>query len=88
MRILKSLWMILNFKTIIITLLSITSTWICIRYELTAEFPLTLVGIAIVFPIVFSINSAYTRRERALSYLADFHAHTIALYMAARDWVY
>ena len=32
---------------------------------------MTLVGIAIVFPVVFSIDSAYKRRERALSYLAD-----------------
>ena len=32
----------------------------------TANFPLTPLATAIVFPIVFSINSAYKRREAAL----------------------
>jgi hypothetical protein len=45
-----------------------------------------LVGVAIVFPVVFSIGSAYTRRETALQRLADFKGHAIALYYAARDW--
>jgi hypothetical protein len=45
-----------------------------------------LVGVAIVFPVVFSIGSAYTRRETALQRLADFKGHAIALYYATRDW--
>jgi hypothetical protein len=45
-----------------------------------------LVGVAIVFPVVFSIGSAYTRRETALQRLADFKGHAIAIYFAARDW--
>ena len=32
--------------------------------------PTGLIGIAIVFPIVFSINAAYHRREEALGYFA------------------
>jgi len=87
MGIFKSIWLILNYKTVIVTVLSVSSTWVCFRYGLTADFPLTLVGIAIVFPIVFSISSAYNRRERALSYLADFKAHSLALFHASKDWI-
>ncbi len=85
-RILRSFFMIINYKTIIITVLSLASTYLCYHYNLTANFPDMLVGVAIVFPVVFSINSAFTRRENALKQFADFKGHAIALYYATRDW--
>lgn len=63
------------------------STWLCNRYNIIADFPLTLIGIAMVFPVVFSIDSAYKRRERALWMLSDFKAHVLAIYLASRDWL-
>jgi hypothetical protein len=45
-----------------------------------------LVGVAIVFPVVFSIGSAYNRREGALQRFSDFKGHAIAIYYATRDW--
>jgi predicted membrane chloride channel (bestrophin family) len=87
MKTLKSIYLIINYKTIIVTVLSLISTWLCMRYNIVADFPLTLVGIAIVFPVVFSIDSAYDRRERALQQLSDFEAHLTALHIATRDWL-
>jgi ABC-type multidrug transport system fused ATPase/permease subunit len=87
MRLIRSIYLIINYKTLILTTLAVVSTWLCNRYHVVAEFPLTLVGIAIVFPVVFSIDSAYKRRERALWMLSDFKAHFIALYFASRDWI-
>lgn len=63
------------------------STWLCGYYGLTAEFPLTIIGIAIVFPVVFSIDSAYKRRERTLTHLAEFKGNADAVYLAADHWV-
>jgi hypothetical protein len=85
-QILRSLWLIINYKTIIVTVLSVVSTSVCYRLGLTAKFPDMLVGVAIVFPVVFSIGSAYTRRETALQTLADFRGHAVALFFATRDW--
>lgn len=59
----------------------------CFRLNLTAKFPDLLVGVAIVFPVVFSIGSAYARRETALQRYSDFKGHAIAIYFAARDWL-
>ncbi|MCB0505707.1 MAG: hypothetical protein KDC58_09405 [Cyclobacteriaceae bacterium] len=87
MRLIRSIYLIINYKTFILTALAVVSTWLCNRYQIIAEFPLTLVGIAIVFPVVFSIDSAYKRRERALWMLSDFKAHFMALYFASRDWL-
>lgn len=85
-RVLSSFFLIINYKTLIVTVLALISTFICIQYNLTAKFPDMLVGVAIVFPVVFSISSAYTRRETALQRLSDFKGHAIAIYFATRDW--
>lgn len=87
MKVLRSLYLIINYKTFIITALAITSTWACRYYNIKADFPLTVIGIAIVFPVVFSIDSAYKRRENALTMLGDFKAHLLAIYYASRDWI-
>jgi hypothetical protein len=85
-KILRSLKLIINYKTWIITGLSVLSSYLCFHLGLTAKFPDMLVGVAIVFPVVFSIGSAYTRRETALQRFSDFKGHAIALYYASRDW--
>ncbi|MBL7842336.1 MAG: hypothetical protein KF846_14575 [Cyclobacteriaceae bacterium] len=85
-KVLRSFFLIINYKTLIITVLALISTYICYHLNLTAKFPDMLVGVAIVFPVVFSISSAYTRRETALQRLSDFKGHAIAIYYAMRDW--
>ena len=85
-RVLRSFFLIINYKTLIITILSVVSTYFCYHFGLTAKFPDMLVGVAIVFPVVFSISAAYNRREIALQRFSDFKGHAIALYYATRDW--
>lgn len=86
-KILKSFFLIINYKTLVVTVLSVVSTYVCYRLGLTAEFPDMLVGVAIVFPVVFSIGSAYNRRETALQRFSDFKGHAIAIFYATRDWI-
>jgi hypothetical protein len=85
-RILRSFFLIINYKTLIITALAVISSEICFYYGLVAKFPDMLVGVAIVFPVVFSIGSAYNRRETALQRYSDLKGHALALYFAVRDW--
>jgi len=87
MHLFKSFKMIFTIKTLIVVIASIVSTFICSYYEFYANFPLTLIGVAVVFPIVFSINSAYIRRETALTHYGSMKAHSRALFLATRDWV-
>jgi predicted membrane chloride channel (bestrophin family) len=85
-KIIRSFALIINYKTLIITALAVLSSYVCFQIGLTAKFPDMLVGVAIVFPVVFSISSAYNRRETALQRLADFKGHAVAIYYATRDW--
>ena len=85
-RMIRSFSLIINYKTFVITAMSVLSSYLCFTYGLIAKFPDMLVGVAIVFPVVFSIGSAYNRREAALQRWADFRGHAIAIFYATRDW--
>ncbi len=83
----KSFFRIFGINTFVVIGLAIASTWICRHYTFTEDFPLTLIGLAVVFPIVFSINGAYKRREVVLDQYGILKAHGRAIYFASRDWV-
>ena len=83
----RSLYLILNLKTLVVVAIAIVSTLVCRRYGLSADFPIAVVMTAVVFPIVFSINAAYQRRESALAEYANMKAHGQVIFLAARDWL-
>lgn len=83
----RTIAFIINIKAIVISGLAVLSTYLCLRWNVAANYPLTLIATAIVFPIVFSINSAYKRREAVLDDYASMKAHGRAIYFAARDWL-
>ncbi|MEM7225132.1 MAG: hypothetical protein AAF495_19295 [Pseudomonadota bacterium] len=87
MWLLKRVSIIVNAKALVIAALAILSTLLCQRLGWTADFPLTLIATAVIFPIVFSIGGAYKRREVALREYGQMKAHGRALYFAARDWL-
>ncbi len=87
MQTIKSLRTIINLQTLLVASLAVLSTWLCSRYGWKANFPLTLIATAIVFPIVFSIGGAYKRREATLDRYGSLKAHGRAIYFAVRDWL-
>ena len=87
MRYLRRLAVVVNGKAVILSALAVGSMLVCRRYDLTADFPLTLIATADIFPIVFSIGGAYKRREAALDKYGGIKAHGRAIYFAARDWL-
>ena len=84
---LKNLYLIVNIQTFIISFLAVTSTAICIHFKYEADFPLTIITMSIVFPIVFSIGGAYKRREAALKEYAAIKGYLRALYFVPIDWL-
>lgn len=84
---LKRIFIIINLKTVIITALAVLSTYLCRHFNIIADFPMTLIATAVVFPIVFSIGGAYKRRENALVKYSSIKAHGRSIYFATRDWL-
>ena len=66
--------MIINFRTLITLLLSVTVPFIAYEFEVVYNIDLTLMSIAIIFPLVFTIRGAFRRREKALEHLSRFRA--------------
>jgi predicted membrane chloride channel (bestrophin family) len=87
MGLLKSFSMIFTATTVVVVTCAVISTYLCQYYQIYADFPTTLLGLAVVFPIVFSIGTAYARREKALVYYGSMKSHGRSIFFAARDWV-
>ena len=77
---------VIEWRTWAVVGLAVVSTYMCSRFGWEAKIPAGLIGLAVVFPIVFSINAAYRRREEVLRYFGGLKGHAIALYFAHRDW--
>ena len=84
---LKSLYLMLTLRMLFLVSLAIGSTYICRQLQFFMDLPMSAVVTAIVFPIVFTINAAYQRRETALVEYGSIKAHGQALHFAARDWL-
>lgn len=59
----------INFRTFITFCLSIIATWLSYRFHLIFNLDLTIISIGVVFPLVFTLGSAFRRREKALEHL-------------------
>jgi len=55
-------------------------TYLSIQYNLGYNVDLTLLSIAIIFPLVFNIRGAFRRREKALEHLSQLRAALKTIY--------
>ena len=60
----------LNYRTLISVLISVVATWLSYKYDLRFNLDLTLISVAVVFPLVFTLGSAFQRRDKALEHLS------------------
>ena len=65
---------ILNFRTFFSLLISLIVPSLAYKFDITYNIDLTLISIAIIFPLVFTIRGAFRRREKALEHLSLFRA--------------
>ena len=76
---------VVDLHVLAITVLAVLATWLSIEAGIRARLPSEIIAVAIVFPIVFSINASYRRREEALRQLAAIRAALGSIYLAHRD---
>lgn len=77
---------IVDYQTAIVVGLAMLGVWVSRQFDIVFDLPTNLIGIAIIFPLVFSIAGAYRQREDAVKSFASIKGHAIALYFAHRDW--
>ena len=68
---------IVNIRTLVALSITALVTFLTINFNFQYNFDLTMISIAIIFPLVFTIRSAFKRREKALEFLSRFKAGLI-----------
>ncbi len=76
----KKYLQIINIRTLLVLLISVTTSFLVIHFDVKYNFDLTVISIAIIFPLVFTIRAAFRRREKALEHLAKFKAGMLILH--------
>jgi len=70
---------IINKRTLFTLIISIIVPYVCYFYNIKYNIDLTLISIAIIFPLVFAIRGAFRRREKALEHLSRFRGSILTL---------
>lgn len=75
----KPYLVIINSRTWIALFISIVTPYLCFQYQVSFDMDLTLISIAMIFPLVFTIRGSFRRREKALEHLSEFRGTIKAL---------
>lgn len=70
----KQYSVVLNSRTVIVVLISILVTYLAYVLNINFNVDLTLISIAVIFPLVFTIRGSFRRREKALEHLSQFRS--------------
>ncbi len=70
---------IIKPRTFIALVITWLATFFSLEYNFQYNFDLTMISLAIIFPLVFTIRSAFKRREKALEYLSRFKSGILTL---------
>ncbi|MEY8021712.1 hypothetical protein AB8P51_12830 [Muriicola sp. SD30] len=66
-------------------IISVLTVFLCFTFNIRFHLDLTLLSIAIVFPLVFTIRGSFRRREKALEHLSQFRAALKTMYYFANS---
>lgn len=70
---------IINHRTWIALAVAVVTPFICYTYNIHFDLDLTLISIAMIFPLVFTIRGSFRRREKALEHLSEFRSSILTL---------
>lgn len=73
-----------NLRTFTILLISQLAAFLAIHYQIKFNIDVVLFGLAVAFPLAFSLQEAFKRRETALEYFSKFRAGTAGLHYSFR----
>lgn len=70
----------LNVRTFVALIISQVAAFVAISNDMSFRLDLLLFGLCIVFPLHFSMQAAFKRRDRALEYFSLFKGGAMAVY--------
>lgn len=76
----KKYLQIINIRTFQVLFICFLTSFLVIYFNVKYNFDLTIISIAIIFPLVFTIRAAFRRREKALEHLSRFKASILIVH--------
>jgi len=70
---------IINYRTLISFIIVLITLFFVYKYGLIFNIDITLLSIAIIFPLVFNIRGSFRRREKALEHLSEFRSALVTI---------
>lgn len=71
---------VLNLRMFLVSAISVFATVFCSENNITAEIPISLIGLSVVFPVVFTIGASFRRRDLALERYGKITANLASIY--------
>ena len=71
---------IINLRTFLVLCVYLLTTFLAITLDIRFDYDITLISIAIIFPLVFTIRAAFRRREKSLEYLSRMKSGLMTIY--------
>ncbi|HEY0304480.1 MAG TPA: hypothetical protein VGC44_05890 [Longimicrobiales bacterium] len=87
LRTLRSFARIVDYQTVAVASLAMLATFTAHKMGWAMQLPEGLIAIAIIFPLGFAINAAFSRREKVLEAYASLKGAGVMLYFQHRDWL-
>lgn len=75
-----------NFMVILQMTLAAFITYLCQKFNISYDVHVSLFISPIVFPLAFSINTDFQRKEKVLEDLANFKSSAMMWFFCMRDW--
>ena len=82
----KDFLYVITIKTLIVAAAAVGATIYCIENEFVTEIPISLIGLAVVFPLVFTIGTAFQRRDLALKEYGAINSNFASIFFIAKNW--
>ena len=76
----KKYLQIINIRTFQVLLICLAISFLVLQYKIKYDYDLTVISIAIIFPLVFTIRAAFRRREKALEHLSRFRSSLLTVH--------
>src|SRR5690349_10456710 len=70
----------INVRTFLALIISQVAAFLVIQYQIKFHLDLLLFGLCVVFPLHFSMQAAFKRRDKALEYFSLFKGGAMALH--------
>ncbi len=75
----RNFTIVFNSKVFFVLIITTIVYFLCIKFNFVIENGYNIISIAIIFPLVFSITSAFNKRQESLKYFSELRSNLISI---------